>query len=233
MCVGRWFLRCAAVSSAVAVLGLGDPVNACINGSLPPEPRPRRPALVALLGPHEQAIMKLIKAEEAVRLGNYWVAATELDAIRKEMELDGRDRLKSRYARISALVSVRTRGRWPFWVAGSSNNEAERYRVLAEAVQSLRSRLAENPDDPIRRTDLGEALAASHGHETEARRLLEGLASKDLVTSAHAYAALSRLRQRAGNAKGAAEALERCRKLDERGVVCGGQPKRHHAASGA
>jgi hypothetical protein len=233
MCVGRWFLRCAAVSSAVAVLGLGDPVHACINGSLPSEPRPRKPARVALLGPDEQAIAKLIKAEEAVRLGNYWVAATELDAIRRELELQGRDGLKSRHARVSALVSVRTRGRWPFWVAGSSNNDAERHLVLFGAIQSLRSRLAENPDDPIRMTDLGEALAASYGHESEARRLLEGLADKDLVTSAHGYAALSRLRKRVGNAKGAAEALERCRRLDERGNVCGGTPKRQHAANGA
>lgn len=233
MSVGRRFVRWAAVSSAVAVLALGHRADACINGSIPEAPRPRRPALVALLGPDEQAIAKLIKAEEAVRLGNYWIAATELDVIRGEMKLEGRDRLKSRYGRISALVSVRTHGRWPFWVAGSSNSTTERYVVLNEAVQSLRSRLAENPDDPIRLSDLGEALAASFGHEAEARRLLEVLAAKDLVTSAHAYAALSRLRNQAGNAKGAAEALERCRRLDERGVACGRPAKSNRAATGA
>jgi hypothetical protein len=219
--MGRLSLRWVAAVGAASLLSAAVPATACINGSLPPEPRPRRPAVIALLGPEEQVIAQLIRAEEAVRLGNYWVGAGVLDSIRKEVELKASPRLKSRHARTSALISVRTGGRWPFWVAGSANNDAERRLVVHEARAALRKRLAEMPDDPIRMSDLGEALASSPYDRREARKMLEQLAAADLVTSAHAYAALGRLRADAGDRKGAAAAQAQCRRLDERVVACG------------
>jgi len=226
--VGRGFSSCWAGMMAFALFAPVVPASACINGSLPPQPRQRNPATVSLLGPDEQAITMLVKAEEGVRLGNYWLAATELDQIRMEVGMNANERVKSRFGRISALVSIRTGGRWPFWVAGEPNNGAERQLILDEAVGILRRRLTEAPSDPIRTTDLGEALAGTASHRAEARRLLESLATKDLVTSAHGYAALSRLRAQAGDRRGAASALELCRRLDGKGLACGAAP-----ASGA
>jgi hypothetical protein len=73
---------------------------------------------------------------------------------------------------------------------------------------------------PDRLADLGEALASVADHREEATRMLEYLAERDLMTSAHGWAALARLRRASGNAAGADGALARCRTRTKIQSVC-------------
>jgi hypothetical protein len=115
---------------------------------------------------------------------------------------------------------VRTDGQWPLQKREIQNGRAGRVRVLEVAVIKLRQRLAALPADPARLTDLGEALASLPKHHKEARLVLERLAARDLVTTAYGYAALSRLRGLIKDESGAKQALDACRKLDEKGLAC-------------
>jgi hypothetical protein len=111
--------------------------------------------------------------------------------------------LETRAQRILALAVVRSDGRVAR-VAGLGGAS------LDWAVSTLRAVSAARHDDPAAQADLGEALAASSKTEEDALHLLADLASRDLVGSAHAYAALARLHARSGNAEKAHAALERC-----------------------
>ncbi len=200
--------------------GVAGPAVACINGVTHASPRERRPLLVALRADQEP-VQQLLLAEEALRQGNAMRASHELDALRQVMA-QASPRLKSRFERLSSLVSIEANGHWPRWVAGSLSNSAlERQKTLAEALEVLRRRVREAPDDPVRRSDLGLALFSFPDRHGEARKLLEELAAKDLLTTARGYHALSRLRSAAGEAKGAEAALSKCQKLDPSGKACG------------
>lgn len=162
---------------------------------------------------------RLQLAEAALREGKLLVAASELEAISARVR-EAHVRLHARYERAAALVTVRSGGQWPVQKANVENSAGARARLLEAAVTKLRKRLAGSPTDPVRLSDLGEALAALPKHHKEARNILEKLAARDLLTSAHGYAALSRLRSLAKDEAGAAQALNACRKLDEKGVAC-------------
>jgi hypothetical protein len=161
----------------------------------------------------------MLRAEEALRGGQYAVASTELDSLRPRL-IEARPLLRARFERVAALLSVRTGGQWPSQRAETQNVGATRTRVLEAAVNKLRQRVADLPADPTRLTDLAEALAALPKHHQEAKLILERLAARDLVTSAHGYAALSRLRRQLNQENGANQALAACRKLDPKGVAC-------------
>ncbi|MGC4089215.1 MAG: hypothetical protein QM756_15290 [Polyangiaceae bacterium] len=171
----------------------------------------------------DNRITHLKLAEDALRASNYSLAAAELD---KLVDLKaGTKRTKSRAARVAALVTVRTLGQWPL-AKGSELNDAEaRSKALKKAVKALRQRVVEDANDVARQSDLAEGLAAVPEHRAEARRLLEKLAAKNLVTSAHAYAVLARLRAKAGDTAGAEVAQDRCKRLDESEHACGEAPK--------
>ena len=209
-----------AFAAGLGLLAAAVPASACLNGVTVPEPRERRPHLIAL--PADQSpVDHLIVAEEALRLGRHVRAAQELDAIRRAMRAAS-PRVKARFERVSALVAIRSAGEWPRWVDGRApNNSAEREATMKEALAVLRQRAKEAPDDPVRTTDLGVGLFGFTDRHGEARQLLEKLAARDLLTTAYAYLALSRLRAAAGNQPGASAALETCRKLDSGGGVCG------------
>jgi hypothetical protein len=218
--VRRFSLAWLSAFAAAGVLAASLPAAACLNGITRAEPRGRRPLLVALRA-DELPVPRLVRAEEALRRDDYYRAAAELDAIRLVVEQRS-PRLQSRFQRISALVSIRSEGQWPSWVAKAGpNNQAERELVLKEALATLRKRAAEVPGDPIRQTDLGVGLFGFPHLHGEARAILEKLAAKDLLTSPRGYFALSRLRAAAGDPAGAGDALARCRKLDPEGRLCG------------
>jgi hypothetical protein len=171
-----------------------------------------------------QPIRHLLLAEEALRLDDFMRAGAELDGLRSTMA-GSSPRLKARFERASALVSIRTDGQWPLWTASAAGNHfLEREAIKREALALLRRRAAEAPEDPIRATDLGVALFAFPDQHGEARQILEKLAARDLMTAARGYYALSRLRSAVADQKGAGAALATCRKLDPRGKACGAQP---------
>jgi hypothetical protein len=115
----------------------------------------------------------------------------------------GASPLETHAQRILALAVVRSDGRVAR-VAGLGGAS------LDWAVSTLRAVSAARHDDPAAVADLGEALAASSKTEQDALHLLADLASRDLIGSAHAYAALARLHSRSGDAEKAHAALERC-----------------------
>lgn len=172
----------------------------------------------SLFAGEEELIAQLKKAENALRLSNYSLAAAEIDAVRLSGEPT--PRMRSRLERVSALLTVRTQGQWPAKHAQRANNDSERVNALKTAVKALRKRLAEAPKDPVRQSDLGEALAAMAEHRAEARRLLEKLASADLLATPHAYDALARVRASSGDAAGAEAARSRCKQLDSSEHAC-------------
>ena len=162
---------------------------------------------------------RLQLAEAALREGKLLLASSELDAIAARIR-EASPRLRARFERVASLLSVRSDGQWPVQTPGAQNKPAARARALELAANKLRQRLTAGPDDPIRLSDLGEALAALPKHRKEAKNILEKLAARDLLTSPHGYAALSRLRLLAKDEDGANQALNACRKLDEKGVAC-------------
>ena len=87
---------------------------------------------------------------------------------------------------------------------------------LEWAVAAIESVARMTPKDPRALTDLGEVLSYHPRYQKRAKQILEDLAKRDLITSAHGYKALSDLRQ------GDAQALERCRLMTrDPDRVCG------------
>jgi hypothetical protein len=126
----------------------------------------------------------------------------------------GASPLETHAKRILALAVVRSDGR----LARVTGLGAV---SLDWAVSTLRAVSAARRDDPVAQADLGEALAASPRTEEDARRLLADLASRDLIGSAHAYAALARLQAKSGDVGDAHAALERCTLMTKSpAVVC-------------
>ena len=206
---------CAALS-----LSLSGHAEACGNGSS--EGHLRGPS-GSLFAGEDELIAELKLAEEALRTSNYSLAAAQLDRFRRMGE--GSDGLRSRYARVAALVTVRTGGQWPLKRAGKLNREEDRSKALSKALLALRKRVSDAPKDPVRQSDLGEGLSSLPAHHKEARNILEALAKADLLTSAHAYDALARLRTKAGDESGAQVARTRCKELDASEHACRDAPK--------
>lgn len=209
--------RWVALLLAGGVVGLSWDASACGNGMR--GHRAERQMLLVFDAEEEAITPRLQLAEAALREGKLLVAASELDAVSARI-LKAQPRLRDRYERVAALVTVRSAGQWPVQKATAENSAGARARLLEAAANQLRKRLASSPKDPVRLSALGEALAALPKHHKEARNILESLAARDLLTTAHGYAALSRLRSLAKDEAGAARALNACRKLDEKGVAC-------------
>ena len=94
----------------------------------------------------------------------------------------------------------------------------KRAELLAQAVEMLEEFAKASPNDAAKQTDLGEALAKTRPRE--ARKILERLAKRDVVSTAYAYAALARLRAADGDAKGRDEALARCKPMTKVKSIC-------------
>jgi hypothetical protein len=88
------------------------------------------------------------------------------------------------------------------------------------AVRVLRGISIKRATDPAALTDLGEALAARSATRAEARKILELLAPRDLITNAYGWAALARARIAAGDTAGRADAVAHCAKMARTIAVC-------------
>ncbi|MBM4358425.1 MAG: hypothetical protein FJ096_09985 [Deltaproteobacteria bacterium] len=105
--------------------------------------------------------------------------------------------------------------------AGMSDEaRTENLRWSVKALKALRK---SKKDDVTLKTELAEAMAALPETKAKARKTLEKLARKDLITTPEAYRALGRLRAEAGNTDGEAHALERCRTMARDAAICDGQ----------
>jgi hypothetical protein len=118
--------------------------------------------------------------------------------------------LETRAHIILALAVVRAGGSLAGVTGFSSKRDADRAANLEWAVSTLRQVEASRSNDPVAQANLGEALAARAGYEDEALAILGKLASRDLMGSAHAYAALAKLQAARGEALASEEATRRC-----------------------
>jgi hypothetical protein len=131
----------------------------------------------------------------------------------------GSSPLETRAARILALALVRSVGTLANVTGFSAENE--RTINLEWSVAVLRLVSGARPNDPVAQADLGEAMSALSKYETEALGVLADLADRDLVGSAHAYAALARLRAARGQGSASRAALDRCEAMTSSpGMVC-------------
>jgi hypothetical protein len=122
----------------------------------------------------------------------------------------GASPLETRALRILSLAVVRADGSLAGVKGFAGTTASQRTASIDWAIQTLRAVDAQKHDDPVAKADLAEALARSPRGEDEALSILTDLTGRDLVGSAHAYAALARLRSARGDATGARTALARC-----------------------
>jgi predicted Zn-dependent protease len=153
-------------------------------------PAPARACLNEVQLSKDQAVALVAELEKAVETRD-WATVDELMEKTQRRPLPREEKALQRRVEIAwATASVR-RGR-PSWVVV----------VLADAHRRA-------PDDPTIQGRYAEALLAT-GDIVAARKLLEDLAQRDLVTEAESWAALAVLRGVAGDPRGRGQALARC-----------------------
>jgi hypothetical protein len=123
--------------------------------------------------------------------------------------------VNSRVRRILALATLRLD-------PDNDRTPDERRGLLEGAVVWLEGLVKESPNDAAKQSDLGEGLAKTK--PSEAAKLLEDLAQRDVVATPYAYAALARVRAARGDAKGRDEALARCRPMAKVASICQLEP---------
>lgn len=169
--------------------------------------------------------------EKTLDTGEHIIAAAAVLRMMPHIRtMDARkSRLSRRAMRILALAVAREGGALPItsrdvpaYLHGSwtGKTEADRTANLDWAVSTLRSIDSVKKDDPAARTELAEALAQSLPGRAEARRILEDLAMKDLVSSARGYAVLAKLRTEYGDGAGGRTAMKRCVSMARSASIC-------------
>jgi len=201
--LGLW---AAALAVPVALAGAPGDASAC-GGEIYREMDSStqivaRAEQLLVEGKYQQAVAKAIQAYPALKIVK-----------------PGTLHLADRGLRIIALSSVRAEGS----ISGGnfrSGTAADRSANLEWSVATLRTLNGLRANNPSYQTDLGEALSKVPVYHAEASKILEELASKDLLTSAEGYAALARLRAEAGNGAGRDEAVKRCEAMTKNARVC-------------
>jgi hypothetical protein len=140
---------------------------------------------------------------------------------------NGSEPLESRARAVMALAVVRNGGRWPVEAAPKDRPDDP----AIWAVRQLRAADQKASSIPRTQSDLAEALGAVPDGAKEATKILEGLAEKKVIPSAHAWATLARLRKAQGNENAGWAALAECRKRARYNGVCRMQPPQPGAAA--
>ena len=104
------------------------------------------------------------------------------------------------------------------WAGKSAEDRAAN---LQWAVNTMSTLDGLKKDDAGVKTDLAEVLSHVEGRQDEAMKMLAELADKDLMTSAEGYAALARLRDRAGDQSGRQAAASKCEAMTKNAAICG------------
>jgi predicted Zn-dependent protease len=202
-------LAFAALSATFAV---SYDASAC-GMSVRLDPTPQRPT----------PVQEIARAEKALESGQNLVASQAVlgSFPRIRNATAGANPLETRALRVFALAIVRSDGAADEKKAGvPTTGEWLPKANLEWAAQSLREIDAKRPNDPTVQADLGEALAKLPANQTEAMKLLAGLAQKDLMGSPAAYAALAKLRSEKGDMAGAEAAVKRCEEMSKTPGIC-------------
>lgn len=163
----------------------------------------------------EKSIAGVKEAEQILNDGDPAKAQRRIKAL-----LDGADRfreetpsakgLNERAQRILALADIR--------LDAKGRSDEYREAILSDAVETMKRLARTSPNDAAKQSDLGEALERSK--PGAAKKILDDLATRDLVTHAYAYAALARLRGADGDEKGRDAALARCNRMAKVKSIC-------------
>lgn len=151
-------LAIGLMAVALAGLVLTSRAGACGN-SVAAERASRAWLARELVQDEDQFMAHLLRAEEQLRLNQLAGASDELDVLERRIQYASL-RMRSRFWRTASLLTVRSEGIWPQVVMRRVNSERQRANALERAVARLRLRALEAPNDPVRRTDLAEALAS-------------------------------------------------------------------------
>jgi hypothetical protein len=185
-------------------------------------PRPRA-ITVSVASPALPAVGRISLAEQ--RLEDELPAAAGAEVVGTfpgiRGTMVGTSPLETRALRIAALAVARGGGVLAE-VRGFSTT-VDREANLEWAVSTLRTINAVRANDPVAMADLAEALSTRTKYEAESLQILQDLADRDLVGSAHAYAALARLHAGKGDEGASRADLARCRVMTRQpAAVCKG-----------
>ena len=164
----------------------------------------------------------IARAEKALNDGQFTPAAVGVMQVFPKIKTTSGSStpLAARGLRIMALAIARTDGALSVGGVFNGATPEDRAANLEWAITTLRSLSALRPHVPFLKTDLGEALSKVPKHRPEALKILSELAEKDLITSAHGYAALARLREASGDKPGGDAALKRCETIAKKPGTC-------------
>ncbi len=122
--------------------------------------------------------------------------------------------------RVVALALVRNHGHLRLRAPWSGVTQRQRDVNVAWATDVLSRQYDRTPEDPLARSQFGEALSRSATSRPAARELLEGLAVREVVPESMAWAALADLRDETGDAAGRDQALASCRRIAVQPQTC-------------
>ena len=182
-------------------------------------------------------IQGVARAEKALDKGDYVAAAGSVVRMMPHIKTlsANQDPLVARAERVLAVAIARSGGQLqrlerevPSEVLGHwlGKSAPEQQQSLAWSVNALRSELEQKKDDPALQTELGAALSRLDGGRDEALRLLESLATRDLVASPEGYKALADLRLLKGDQAGQQLAMKRCESMASDSKVCATESRR-------
>jgi hypothetical protein len=200
------------VGVVCAVAGSWHPARACIEfGSvrqidIRPVVKPKPVSAVDLLAAADQRL-------EEERLGEAMALVKQAFPHLESDHVDASP-LETHAKRIFALATVRKIP--PIMALATERGAAPASRPpekLQWAVATLRVLHDQRGDDPRSLADLGEALAADPSTESEGAAVLDDLAARDLLGSAHGFAALARIHARSGDSRRSAVFLQRCQAM--------------------
>ncbi len=174
------------------------------------EPAPAQACLNAVELSRKEAIKLINDAEAALAAGD---AMTALVLLNKKLDHEegyevSSSKLDKRIQRVWAVARLR---------AGDSAD-------IDAAVVVLREQSRENRNDPWLQVRLAEALSRTKRGQSEARKLLEDLAKRDLIVDPEGFATLARLRKGAKDEAGATQALDRCKAMAKKAEICSDAP---------
>jgi hypothetical protein len=214
MQISRTFAVVLAVLPAAFIVSTTQDAQAC-GMSIRMDPTPQRPT----------PVQEIARAEKALEGGQNLAAAQAILGTfpRIRNAEAGANPLETRALRVFSLAVVRSDGavdEKKAHVASANGVDWTPKANLDWAVQSLREIDEKRPNDPTVQADLGEALSKTASGQTEALKILQGLAQKDLMGSPRAYAALAKLRTQSGDSAGAEAAIKRCEEMSKTPGIC-------------
>jgi hypothetical protein len=206
----RSLLTSAALAAAIALPLIGateQTASACLNG-------------VQVVVDTKTPL--IARAEKALNEGQFTPAAVGVMQVFPKIKSTSgaTSPLASRGLRIMALAIARTEGALSVGGAFSGATPEERTENLEWAITTLRNLSKLRPHVPFLKTDLAETLSKVPKYRPEALTILTELADKDLITSAHGYAALAKLREASGDKAGGDAALKRCEAIAKKPDIC-------------